>query len=281
MSGADDAPRVIAGRRERELTTRIVFREDGGHDGDLGRVAATIRRTAPIVVLTGAGMSVESGIPDFRSPGGLWTRFDPGEYATLSCFLSNPQRAWELYRALGETIAGKQPNAGHRSLADMERAGVVRGIVTQNVDGLHQAAGSRRVVEMHGDHRSLHCLRCHLQDAFAEEHLRPGPVPACPRCGFAMKPDVVLFEEPVRGLAEIADLLAGCSLLLVAGTSAEVVPASLIPRQVLARGGSVVDLNLEATALTGWGLGPDGAWLQGPVGTTLPALARLVLDEGG
>jgi len=239
---------------------------------DLERAAAALLEEGPVVALTGAGISVESGIPDFRSPGGLWTRFEPMEYATLSCFLSDPAKAWKLYRALGESMLGTRPNPAHLALAELELRGLARGIVTQNVDGLHQAAGSRRVIEMHGDHRSLQCVRCRLLDVLAEEALRPGPVPVCRRCGFAMKPNVVLFEEPVRGLDEIRALLADCRVLIVAGTSAEVVPASLIPGEVLARGGSVIEMNLEPTALTRGGLGPRGAFVRGPVGTTLPAL---------
>ena len=111
------------------------------------------------MALTGAGISVESGIPDFRSAGGLWAVYDPQEYATIDAFLGDPEKAWKLYRAMGETIEGKEPNAGHRALADLEEAGRLACVITQNIDGLHQAAGSRSVIEIHGDHKHLQCLR--------------------------------------------------------------------------------------------------------------------------
>jgi NAD-dependent deacetylase len=211
----------------------------------LDRTVDLLARARRPVALTGAGISVDSGIPDFRSPHGLWAIFDPFEYATLSCFLRDPDKAWRLYRALGATLMNKRPNAAHRALADLERGGCLAGIITQNIDGLHQRAGSRVVVEMHGDGRTLHCLGCGRQEPMRVFHLRPGPAPHCPECGGFLKPNVVLFEETVREMDAVADLLRGCDLLLVVETLAEVSPASLLPRRVRAAGGSVVG----ATAL--------------------------------
>jgi len=254
---------------------------DGTVAGDFDAVALAIAGARRLIALTGAGISVESGIPDFRSPGGLWSVFDPMEYATLSCFLDDPEKAWTLYRALGASLAGSQPNPAHRALADLERAGVLAGIVTQNIDGLHQAAGSRTVLEIHGEGTRLQCLRCRGLEPVRPAHLEPGPVPACAACGSPLKPNIVLFEEPVRDLGAISALVRTCDLMLVAGTSVEVAPASLLPEDVLARRGSLVEMNLEPTAITERGLGPDGYFIQGPLGTTLPMLAAALRARAG
>lgn len=248
---------------------------------DAIRIAAErVRSARRIVALTGAGISVESGIPDFRSPGGLWSVFDPLEYATLTCFREDPEKAWRLYRALGRSLAGCEPNPAHRALARLESAGRLAGIVTQNVDGLHQRAGSVRVVEMHGEHGHLQCLSCDRLEPISPAQLEAGPVPRCPACGVPLKPNVVLFEESVRGLLDIARLVDGCDLLLVVGTSAEVWPAAGLPDQVLSEGGSVLEFNLEETRLTRQGLGPRGLTVPGPAGVVLPAVASRVLARG-
>lgn len=263
------------------MTNQIIIRDPGsdGSTGDLGAVVSRLAAAGRMVALTGAGVSVESGIPDFRSPGGLWEVFDPMEYATLGCFLEDPDKAWELYRALGRVIAGKEPNPAHRALADLEARGLLAGIITQNIDGLHQAAGSRTVLEIHGEHANLQCLSCGGLEPFRQVHLEPGPAPRCVRCAAAMKPNVVLFDEAVRELDAIERLLAGCDVLLVAGTSAEVYPASALPWSVLRRGGSVIEFNVAPTRLTMSGLGPGGALVEGPVGVTLPAVAARVLQS--
>lgn len=226
------------------------------------------------VALTGAGISVESGIPDFRSPAGLWSVFDPEEYATLSCFLHRPEKAWRLYRALGRTIAGKEPNAAHVALASLEAAGRLAGVVTQNIDGLHQAGGSRRVLEIHGDWTHLQCLGCGRLEPFLPAHLEDGPVPACAGCGGLLKPNVVLFEEAVRAMDEIQALIRNCDVLLVVGTSAEVAPASLLPSQVHRTGGVVLEFNLGPTQLTAELGGRRSRLVRGPAGLTLPRLAN-------
>ena len=241
---------------------------------ELEAAAEAIAGARKTVALTGAGISVESGVPDFRSPGGLWEVFAPMEYATLSCFLRDPYKAWRLYRALGETLQGKTFNPAHAALADLEERGELAGIITQNIDGFHQAAGNRVVLEIHGSHSDLECLKCHAREPFLDQHLQPGPVPRCGRCRSPMKPSIVLFEEMPRALREIEELLTGCDLLLVVGTSAQVAPACLLPRDVLGRGGRLLEFNIEATELTLRGLGPGGRFIVGPAATTLPELAR-------
>jgi NAD-dependent deacetylase len=241
---------------------------------ELEAAAEAIAGARKTVALTGAGISVESGVPHFRSAGGLWEVFDPMEYATLSGFLREPDKAWRLYRALGETLQGKTFNPAHAALADLEERGKLAGIITQNIDGFHQAAGNRVVLEIHGDHSHLECLKCHAREPFLAEHLQPGPVPHCGRCRFPLKPSIVLFEEPVRAMREIDELLTGCDLLLVVGTSAQVAPASLLPRDVLGRGGRLLEFNVEETELTRGGLGPGGLFIGGPAATILPEVAR-------
>jgi NAD-dependent deacetylase len=241
---------------------------------ELDAAAEAIAGARKTVALTGAGISVESGVPHFRSAGGLWEIFDPMEYATLSAFLRDPDKAWRLYRALGETLEGKTFNPAHAALAELEEKGKLAGIITQNIDGFHQAAGSGLVLEIHGTHDRLECLKCGKDEPFLAGHLQPGPVPRCERCRSPLKPSIVLFEEPVRAMGEIHELLAGCDLLLVIGTSAQVAPASLLPRDVLARGGRLVEFNVETTELTLGGLGPGGLFIGGPAGTTLPEVAR-------
>ncbi len=260
---------------------RVRASAEGVIEGDIGPAADVVSSARHAVALTGAGISVESGIPDFRSPGGLWSRFNPMEYATLRCFLETPEKAWRLYRALGSTLSGKVPNAAHRALARLEAGGRLAGIVTQNVDGLHRAAGSRVVHEIHGEHARLQCLACGRLEPMEPRHLDAGPVPRCAACGRPLKPNVVLFEESVRCLDSAAELLRDCDVLLVAGTSALVSPACFFPEEVLARGGSIVEFNLEPTRLTLSGLGPHGVFVEGPVGATLPAVARHVLDGAG
>jgi len=264
------------------VTHHVRILDDGSIRGDLDAVAQRVHEANRPVALTGAGISVESGIPDFRSPGGLWSVFDPMEYGTLSCFLRNPEKAWELFRALGTTLLDKRPNAAHVALADLERAGRLAGVITQNVDGLHQAAGSRTVLEIHGEHGSLHCLQCHGSEPFTKSHLEPGPVPRCASCHYPLKPAVVLFEEPVRAIEPIEELLRSTDLLLTVGTSAEVVPACLFPARVRASGGQVIEFNLQRE-LPETILGPGGAFVQGPASVTLPPVVERLeaLREAG
>jgi len=241
-----------------------------------GRSLAGARRA---VALTGAGMSTESGIPDFRSAGGLWAIFDPTEYATLSCFLREPEKAWRMYRALAASLVGRKPNPGHDALARLEAAGRLQGIVTQNIDGLHQAAGSQTIVELHGEARQLQCLACGRLEATRVAHLTPGPAPHCEDCGAFLKPNVVLFGEAVRDLEVAGDLLRDCDLLLVVGTSAQVVPASQLPARVRAGGGSILEFNLQPTELTASGLGRSGTFVPGRIGTTLPLVVERALSR--
>jgi len=248
-------------------------------EGDVDAIAGLFERSRRTVCLTGAGISVESGIPDFRSEGGLWSKFNPMEYATLSCFRDDHDKAWKLYRALGATLCGKKPNPAHQALARLEQRGKLSCVITQNVDSLHQEAGSRNVLEVHGDHRRLQCLSCDHLEPFKPEHLEEGPVPRCTACGDPLKPNVVLFEELPRELERIFEILGECDLMLVIGTSANVTPAAHFPSTVLYNGGNLIEFNLEPTMLTASGLGPEGVFVAGPVGSTLPLVADLVTGK--
>jgi NAD-dependent deacetylase len=233
----------------------------------LARAAEWLASARKAIALSGAGASTESGIPDFRSATGLWTRFDPREYATLGAFLAHPEKVWRLFAELWRLLEAR-PNPGHRALAELEAEGGVAGIITQNIDGLHQAAGSQRVVEFHGSYRSFSCLACNASYLLEEVgHL--GMPPRCRACEFILKPDVVLFDEaiPAHALQGSAELMEGADLVLVIGTSGEVYPASMIPRQVRYRGGRILELNLEPA--------PDlqaDLVLQGRFGEIMPAL---------
>ena len=234
--------------------------------------AHLVRSAKKMAALTGAGISVGSGIPDFRSPGGLWTVFSPEEYATLEVFDRDPAKAWELFRALGTVLAGKKPNPAHRALAELEQQGWLQGIVTQNIDNLHQQAGSSRVFEIHGDHQHLHCPHCGELTPAAPHHYQDAGVPRCPRCGSPLKPNVVLFGEAVRELSAIHDFIAGCDLLLVAGTSAQVYPAAALPSLVQRNGGRILEFNREPALASS--ARPGDRFFQGDVVHTLPELAR-------
>ena len=164
---------------------------------DVLELAALVRSRPPCVVLTGAGISTESGIPDFRSPSGIWAKYDPMEYATIGAFRRDPVKVWEFYALRFSVLTRAEPNDGHRALAELERRGLVRAVVTQNIDGLHQRAGSRDVIEVHGSIRTASCLRCGERVPLDEvvAALESAPAPPCPRCGAILKPDVVMFGE--------------------------------------------------------------------------------------
>ena len=195
-------------------------------DSRIGQAAQWLLQARKAIALTGAGISTESGIPDFRSAGGLWERYDPAEYATLGAFSRDPEKVWRMLAELEEVLDAR-PNPGHVALAELEQAGLLAGIVTQNVDSLHQAGGSRNVIEFHGSGRTLSCTTCgavYEQAALAD---KPRP-PRCTaesseasgdsgsgRCGRILKPDVVFFDEqiPQRALMGAQQLVRGADQL--------------------------------------------------------------------
>jgi len=212
------------------------------------RLADLLRAQQPCVVLTGAGISTESGIPDFRSAEGIWARYDPFEVAHVDALRRDPARVWEFYALRLEALAGAEPNDGHRALAELEERGLLRAVVTQNVDGLHQRAGSREVVEVHGSLREAVCTACGVRVPMAAA-LEQLPLPACHECGEVLKPGVVMFGEllPAAAIERAQQLAAEAGLLLVIGSSLEVHPVAALPGETLAAGGTVGIVNRGET----------------------------------
>jgi NAD-dependent deacetylase len=209
-------------------------------------LAELIRANQPCVVLTGAGVSTESGIPDFRSAGGIWDRFDPYEVASIDAFHRDPERVWEFYALRLEVLRDARPNAAHRVLAELEGAGLVETVVTQNVDRLHQAAGSQDVVEVHGAIGAAVCLGCGRREEDVRGLL---PLPRCVSCGAVLKPAVVMFGEllPPDAIERATRLAQRARLLLVVGTSLGVWPVAGLPEETLRNGGRLAIVNRDET----------------------------------
>jgi NAD-dependent deacetylase len=240
-------------------------------------LAELIRARQPCVVLTGAGMSTESGIPDFRSSEGLWSEVDPAEVASIDAFRRDPERVWRWYGQRIRALLDAQPNAGHLALAALEREGLVQAVVTQNIDTLHSRAGSVEVIEVHGSVRRAVCLACGAHETVEGvlAQLTERVAPACPECGAVLKPDVVMFGEllPVEAMTRAELHATGAELLVVVGSSLQVWPVADLPAQTLGAGGEVAILNREQTPFDGQAV----LVLRAAAGETLARVARLLL----
>lgn len=226
------------------------------------KAAQILAKSRNAVALTGAGISTESGIPDFRSPGGLWTRIDPGEFS-IDRFLQNPARFWRLHMQLKESgdfdLAAADPNPAHYALARMEQMGLLKCVITQNVDNLHQRAGSVEVVEYHGNLLRAACMKCRALEPieYVEQRLSEGEeeTPRCRKCDGLLKPDAVFFGEAIPSKALMASQVQAykCDVLLVVGTSLQVYPAAEIPMTVKLKDppATVIEINREPSALAG------------------------------
>jgi NAD-dependent deacetylase len=236
------------------------------------RAAKDILGSQKTIALTGAGISVESGIPDFRSAGGLWSKYDPEEYAHISAFRSNPAKVWQMIKEMMELVLGAEPNPAHSALAELEQMSLLSSVITQNVDGLHQRSGSKEVIEFHGSNQWLVCLRCGYRQEATSFSFEDIP-PRCPQCSSILKPDVVFFGEPIPGEAQARafEEARTCDVVLVVGTSAVVYPAAGIPTLAKQNGATVVEINMEPTALTGF---ISDYLIQGPAGTILPKIVE-------
>jgi NAD-dependent deacetylase len=240
-----------------------------------------VRRNQPCVVLTGAGISTESGIPDFRSPTGLWAQFDPMEYATIEAFRTDPEKVWRFYSPRVWMLTEAEPNAAHYALAELERLGLVRAVVTQNIDLLHERAGSRDVVEVHGSIRTSTCPHCgashSLERVLALLAERPDAAPRCASCAAVLKPDVVFFGEllPEREMERAYELARSAGLLLVVGSSLEVFPVAGLPHETLAAGGQVAIVNLGPTAFDG----RAAVTVEASAAEVLPEVTRIVTQR--
>jgi NAD-dependent deacetylase len=228
----------------------------GGYDRPVPdgprELAALLAGAEYAVVLSGAGISTESGIPDFRSAGGVWEEFDPMEVASMQTFLTNPQRFWRFHRPRIDMLRGVDPNPAHHAVAELERRGVVKAVLTQNIDGLHAAAGSRELIQMHGGLDRGMCLRCGARIPFDELVARADAaedgVPLC-TCGFPLKSGVVMFGEnlPADEIAAAFDHAARADVMLVVGSSLLVAPVSQLPAVVLDGGGTLAILTESET----------------------------------
>ena len=242
--------------------------------------AELFRDAKSAVVLTGAGISTPSGIPDFRSEGtGLWARDEPMEVASLNTFRTAPEKFFQWFRPLACQIFDAQPNTAHIALAELETAGHVQTLITQNIDTLHQKAGSKHVVEMHGTMQTLSCTHCYHQTdsgPYLKSFVEHGNIPCCPKCGSVMKPDVILFGEqlPQQAWFEAQRDSRRCDLMLVAGSSLEVLPVAGLPMQALDRGAHLIIINNTPTYLN---VRADVAILE-DVAEIIPAIAELVLN---
>jgi NAD-dependent deacetylase len=217
------------------------------------RAAHLIRASVRAVALTGAGFSTPSGIPDFRSAGsGLWTRFLPMEVASLSTFRYDPQKFFEWLRPLASHMLTALPNPAHLALARLEQAGRIGTVITQNIDGLHARAGSTNVLEVHGTLNTLTCVGCYHQVQAAgliEAFLDSGGIPHCAECQGILKPDVILFEEqlPLRTWMKAQEASQACDLMLIAGTSLEVMPSAGLPVKAADHGARLIVINRAPT----------------------------------
>jgi NAD-dependent deacetylase len=215
-----------------------------------------LQQARQIVALTGAGISTESGIPDFRSPGSIWREVPPVSYRDFISKMEARQQYWQTRRNLSTQVKAARPNAAHYALAELERKRVLSGLITQNFDGLHQEAGNapENVIELHGTSRAAACTLCGRRSSISElqERVDAGEVdPRCPVCDGFLKAATILFGQrvPEAELTRAKELTATCDLFLVIGSSLKVVPASLLPRLALSRNVPIIIVNLEATSL--------------------------------
>jgi NAD-dependent deacetylase len=217
---------------------------------EMKRAKDLVSKSKKITAFTGAGISVDSGIPDFRSEGGLWERYDPHEYATIESFMLNPTKFWTMGREIAETILNAKPNAAHLSLTNLEAEGKLLGIITLNIDNLHQAAGSKHVIELHGNYLRAHCIECGAEYVGEKIHksVANGEIPPrCEKCNGILKSEAVLFGEPLpeNAMSEATKLCRETDLMLVIGTSLSIYPAAFLPQLAKNFGAKVILINLE------------------------------------
>jgi len=244
---------------------------------DAHALVAAARR---VVVLTGAGISTDSGIPDFRGPNGVWTKNPKAERTSnIEYYVADPEvrrLAWQ--GRLRWVAESREPNPGHRAVVELDRRGALDTLVTQNIDGLHQAAGSRRVIEVHGSIRTFVCLDCGHREPLARV-LELLPLPACERCGRVLKPGVVMFGEllPPGAMEQASELVGGAGLLLVVGSALEVYPVAGLPDEALASGARLAIVNKGSTPYDS----RADLVVDASAGETLGAALALLGDEQG
>lgn len=237
----------------------------------IDEIAQYIRSEQNVVAFTGAGMSVESGVAPFTGPGGIWTKYDPAEYGHIETFEGDPAKAWILYKEMLEAVLPAEPHNGHRMLSRLEQGGWLRSVITQNIDGLHQKAGSQNVIEFHGNIQQLRCARC-------QKHYDTGTwgwadSPRCP-CGGWLRPTFVLYGEPIPEAAYWAaqEETLQSRVLLVIGTACRVFPAATLPHLAARVGARILEINAHERAV----VQGDGWFLKGNAGEILDRLCRAI-----
>ena len=245
------------------------------------RAAALLATASHAVAMTGAGVSAESGIPTFRGAGGLWTSYDPVKVSSIDSFLADPASYWQVSKERGGVALAAKPNTGHLALVAMEATGRLVAVITQNTDGLHQAAGSRRVIELHGSGRTVECLECGAREPRTEVQARLDSEmpPRCRSCGgLFLKPTVVLFGEPmpVTAVDAALELARAADLILVVGSSLVVYPAAEIPLVAVRSGARMIVVNAEPTPFDGLA----EVVIHGRSGEVLPEIVRLIALSG-
>jgi len=238
------------------------------------QAAQDIVNSKKSIAFTGSGISEESGIPTFRGGQGLWEKYDPMEYAHIQSFIKNPEKVWEILAEMAEIISKAKPNPAHIALAELENMGLLEAVITQNVDGLHQMAGNKHVVEFHGSNQWLICIKCGFRTEIKNYSPNDFP-PKCERCLSILKPDVVFFGEAIPYNAQVKSMyLAKVSdLVLVIGTSAVVYPAAQIPITAKEYGAKIIEINKEKTSLSD---GIASYSIEGPAGEVMPHIVEAV-----
>jgi NAD-dependent deacetylase len=242
----------------------------------IARAAELLQRSTYSIALTGAGISVPSGIPDFRSPhSGLWDKVNPMIVGSLIGFRLNPQAFFDWVRPLTQVALAAQPNPAHYALAQMEQAGKLNAVITQNIDMLHTRAGSQNVIEVHGSLSRATCIRCFREfdsDQFIDQFIQDGKAPHCPVCGGILKPNVILFGEalPHEAVQKARNAVRACRVILVAGSSLAVAPVCDWPEDAVRHGAHLIIINKESTPLD------DRATIifHDDVATVLPKIAE-------
>ncbi|HFX17602.1 MAG TPA: NAD-dependent deacylase [Flavobacteriales bacterium] len=240
----------------------------------LQQAVQIIKNAKHLVAFTGAGISAESGIPTFRGKGGIWDQYDP-IILDINYFTKHPEKAWPHIKDMFYNVIDKaQPNAAHKVLADWEKQGLLKSIITQNIDNLHQKAGSKNVIEYHGNTRDLVCMSCGAVTPVKEADMSQNPV-TCPKCGGVLKPDFVFFGEPIPPKAAETSLIETqlADVYLVIGTTGIIMPASLLPYEAKKNGALIIEINVTASNYTNT---ITDIFLDGKAGDILPKLNEVI-----
>ncbi|MFX0188688.1 MAG: NAD-dependent deacetylase [Candidatus Hodarchaeota archaeon] len=234
-----------------------------------------------VVALTGAGMSTESGIADFRSPGtGLWTKVDPNEFASIHSYISNTSKNLNFMLEMGINIFRAKPNKGHKSLTKLQKLGKLVGVLTQNIDGLHQKAHTKNIVEFHGTVNEAKCLRCkkiYPITTMINQFLKERTSPYCEACNGLLKPNAIFFGEPLESevLAAADKMIAECDLLIILGSSLIVYPVAFYPHKALSRGAKIAIINIQETEIDPY----SEVVIHEKIGEVMPKIVEIVANK--